>query len=393
MSNVGDIKTFTLPGTTTDGLRYVWKWWDGSVDCTTSNTIQKALNTGGNPADGFMVRYVVEPVDSNGKSAEYSGALVVNNPPSIVPGSTALSQNGQQVNFTTTASLTVYDLEGEALTFGWTDNTVAIGSGTITPVGLIPGTYAGTYAGMFWGTRASIDLLVEHSTPLGLTITDASGGETSIEFPIHGFQRVGATFSPSSGPQSQLGSASSLPIVVVGEPAVFSVYATTPDFSTVFTWGFWGTNGWAVPTSSNGTTSVFPDGSIQNTAVKDTAHELPGRKEAQVFIADLLHSTLTQILIPVDLVVNGPPLISAVTNEPVSPVAGDWIKFSVDYADPNADIAVVKWDFTVPLKTLWGRTVWLDTGTMTPSQAVLGSCTVYDRFNASDSSNINVQLV
>lgn len=412
MNNVGDVKTFTLPGTTTDGIRYCWLWWDGSADCTTVNTIDKTLNRGGNPLDSFLVRYVAEPVDANGQFADYPGSLIVNNPPTVVIGSATLSQNGQEVNFVTTASVTVYDLEGDLLSYAWTDNGLFIGEGTQTPLGLIPGTYAGTYAGQFWGTQVSLNFTVEHSTTLGLAITDANGGETDISFPIYGFKRVGQTFSPVSGPVSQLGSTTNLFTVVLGQPAVFSVFALTPDYATRFSWGFWGTNGWANPTSSNGVTTSFPDGSIQNTVTVSTVGEQPGQKKAEVFIADLLHTTLTQLLIPVDLVVNSPPTIDSVTLVPAAPAHGDWVQCIVDYVDTSENICTVRWNFNVtgqaPIftttgsgtntvttitgtttasstATLYGRTVWLDTHSSVAGSTLSGGVTVIDRFNAQTS--------
>lgn len=439
MRNVGDNVTFTLPGTTTDDIRYCWKWWDGSVDCTTVNTIQKTLNMGGNPLDSFVVRYAVEPVDVNGNFADYNGTLAVNNPPTIVIGSASLTQNGQEVNFPTTASVTVYDLEGDLLSFQWTDNGVFVSTGTQIPVGLIAGTYAGTYAGQFWGTRASLDFVVENSTTLGLTITDANGGVTAIDFPLYGFKRVGQTFSPVSGPVSQLGSTTNLYTVVLGQPAVFSVFALTADYATRFSWGFWGTNGWANPTSSNGVTTSFPDGSIQNTVTVSTVGEQPGQKKAEVFIYDLLHTTLTQLLIPVDLVLNSPPTIERVTLTPEVPAHGDWVQCVVDYVDQSENICTVAWDFTTTSltleettttttgtstgtlvfnglgtvvvttvtvrtttvtgtttsetdTTLYGRTVWLNSGPGAAGSTISGNCTVIDRFGASTSLPFSVVL-
>lgn len=390
--NVGDVKTFTLPGTLTSDMRYVWKWWDGQTDCTTVNSINKSLNMGGNPSDGFLLRYTVTPVDPLGQSAEYAGNFVANNPPQIVVGSARLSQNGQQVNFDTTASVDVYDLEGQQLSYAWTSDGVFLGHGTATPIGLIPGTYSGTYCGLFWGTRVSLDYTVEHIVTLGLNVTDALGGETEIEFPLYGYRLADAAYAPVASPLTQTDESSSLPIVTIGEPAVFSVYAATPVATTRFSWVFSGTNGWASPTSSEGVANTLPDGSVQSTVVKSTTSEVPGHKIAEVDVIDITHDTRAHIEIPIELVLNESPIIDSTEFLPAAPVAGNWVKFSVNYVDPNADIATVIWNFTSPSVVLYGRTVWVDTLGMSSGNVVVGTCTVYDRFNATDSEAISVTL-
>lgn len=392
MNNVGDIKTFTLAGTSTLDMRYVWEWWDGQTDCTTVNSINKALNVGGNPADAFQLRYSVTPVNALGQSETYYGVLPVNNPPQFVIGSAGLSQNGKQVTFTTTASVDIYDYEGHTLDYAWTVDDVFISHGTETPIGMVAGTYAGTYCGMFWGTRVSLNYEVDKVATLGLTVTDSVGGEASIEFPLYGYNVTDAAYAPVAGPQTQSGDAASLPVVTIGEPAVFSVYAGTPEAYTQFSWSFSGTDGWTVPSSTVGVTNTLPDGSVQNTATKVTTNELPGHKIATVDVIDTAHDTRAHIEIPVELVLNDDPIISGLSLVPAAPAAGDWIKFSVDYTDPNSDIASVTWVFTNPSITLYGRTVWLDTTGLVSGNTVQGSCTVYDRFNASDSEAISVML-
>lgn len=392
-NNVGDVKSFTLTGTKTDGFRYVWRWWDNSVDCTQVNTIEKTLNIGGNPSDGLQVRYTVEVVDDHGHSAQYGGALVVNNPPSIVLGSARVSDNGKLVAYTTRASVQVYDLENQALTFSWTAGAAThLGSGNTTPLGPIAGTYAGTYVGLYAGTEASIDFSVTQNTTLTLTVTDSADGVTEVDFPLYGYTRTDPYASAAVSPSSQSSDASAQPVVTGGEDATFALYTSAGAPRTVFVWGFWGTNGWTIPSSSNGSTTVLPDGSLRNVVLKATVNEAPGDKLAEVTAIDLDHNTVTVITVPVQVISNDPPIISQVIATPSSPVAGQTVRLSVDATDPNADLLEFQWILNSPAVTLWGRTVYVDTTGLITGEVVAGNVTAFDRLGATDQRSFSIQL-
>ena len=142
----------------------------------------------------------------------------------------------------------------------------------------------------------------------------------------------------------------------------------------------------------NGVTSTLPDGSTQNTVTKSTSGEVPGHKVAEVDVIDISHDVRAHIEIPIDLVLNEAPIIDSVEYTPEAPIAGGWIKFAVNYVDPNTDIATVTWTFTNPAVTLYGRTVWVNTDGMSTGNTVQGTCMVADRFNATDSTPITVML-
>jgi len=392
-NNVGDVKSFTLSGTKTDGFRYVWKWWDGSVDCTQVNTIDKTLNLGGNPSDGYQVRYTVEVVDDHGHSAQYAGALPVNNPPSIVLGSARVSDNGKLVAYTTKASVQVYDLENQDLAFSWrVGQAVHLGSGDTVNLGMIPGTYAGTYVGLFAGTEASINYSVTQNAVLTLTVTDSEDGSTDINFPLYGYTRTDPYVSSAVTPSSQSSDASAQPVVTDGENATFALYTAAGAPRTVFVWGFWGTNGWTIPSSSNGSTQVLPDGSIRNVVIKATTGEAPGEKLAEVTAIDLDHNTVTVLTVPVQVISNDPPSVLQVTNIPSSPIASETIRLSVDATDPNNDLLEIQWTFSSPASTLWGRTVYVDTTGMLTGQVVAGFVTATDRLGATAQRSFSIPL-
>jgi hypothetical protein len=390
-NNVGDIKNFSINGTSTAGLTYVWKFWDNSVDATTVPTTTKVLNMGGDPRYSGTLQVTVEVVDALGQSGVYQTIITVNNPPQVVPGSASATPNGKIISFSTVLQAVVYDLEGSGMSFSWASGGVSLGSGSNSYFGPVASYWNGTNVGVASGTLVSLGYTVEGSTELNLTVTDGDGGETVIDFPVYGFQRTDTYFSPSAGPESKVGDASSEPIVTIGENAAFTVYSSTTD-RTVFVWGFWGTNGWTIPSSSNGSTSQLPDGTVRNTVLKVTTGETPGNKLAEVTAIDLDHNVFSIVTIPVVVINNDPP--QAVTYEvhPAVPIAGGDIKFSASYTDPNLDLVTTKWTFSSPSQILWGRTVWVDTAGMSSGQTVEGKFEVFDRFGAVDEISFSLIL-
>lgn len=393
MNNVGDIKTFTMYGTHTDGLTYVWKWWDGSIDATLLPTTTKRLNIGGDPRWSGTLPVEVEVVDHYGKSGVYNTSIVVNNPPQIVAGSAGATPNGQLITYDTILHATAYDLEGHGMSFSWEHKGLLLGAGSGTYAGQVDAYWNGTYVGQASGTTVTFSYPVEGSTNVTLTVTDAEGGETEVDFPVYGFQRSDVYFAPSAGPESQTGDASSEPIVTAGEDAAFTVYsAAASPGRTAFVWGFWGTNGWTFPSSSNGATSILPDGTTRNVVMKATAGETPGNKLAEVTIYDLDTNTFAIVTVPVLVVSNDPPEAASYEVKPEIPLAGQMLRFTANYTDPNRDLVTTRWQFSSPAAVAWGRTVFVSTAGMNPGDTVGGKFTVYDRLGYSDEISFSFTL-
>jgi hypothetical protein len=392
MSNVGDTKTFTLGGTQTEGFRYVWNWWDNTVNATPTNTVTKVLNKGGNPADAYSLRYHVEAVDALGRSGIYSDLIAVNNPPSVVVGSARVTDNGKFVTYFTTASVQMYDLEDHALSFNWSSDSVNLGNGTVVPIGVVPGTYNGTYVGDKNGYEVSLFYQVERTATIVLTATDSEGSSTEVAFPLYGYYESAPYFAPTVGPESLTGDASSQPVVTIGEGATFTIYSAPGASRTVFIWGFWGTNGWEVPTSSNGESTVLPDGSVRNIYTKVTTGEQPGQKLAEVAVYDVDTDTYVLVTIPVSVIQNDPPANIGFATTPAVPAAGNTIRFRGEATDPDSDILTYKWVFNTPSTTLWGRTVYLNTSGLITGQTVDGTLYVTDRLGETITKAINIVL-
>ena len=327
MNNVGDTARFTISGTRTDDLTYCWFWWDNSVDATTVPTVQKALNMGGDPRWSGTLPVTVEVVDALGQFGIYQTSIIVNNPPQLVPGSANVEPNGKIITYNTTLQADVYDLEGHVITPSWSSSGIVLGVGSSASIGNVNAYWNGTYVGQAAGTRFSYPYTVAGSADLRLTVVDSVGGRLDVDYRVYGFERSDVYFATSAGPESQIGDASSKPTVTVGENASFTVYSNAGN-RVSFVWGFWGTNGWTVPSSGNGQTSVLPDGTIRNTKNKGTTGELPGSKLAEITVIDLDHGVSSTTTVPVTLVLNDAPQAISYTITPVSPTAGDDIRFS-----------------------------------------------------------------
>jgi hypothetical protein len=326
-----------------------------------------------------------------GNSGIYQTSIAVVNPPQIVPGTALVDPNGKFITFSTVVKATVYDFLNQAMDFDWSSNGIALSAGTLVPVGLVDAYWHGTHVGVAYGTQASFPHQVIGSTELTLTVTNTDGGELVIDFPIYGFQRSDTYFAPSAGPESQTGDASSEPLVTAGENAAFTIYSSTSN-RTLFVWGFWGTNGWTFPSSTNGDTSILPDGTVRNVVLKATTGETPGNKLAEVTAYDLDHGVFSIITIPVIVINNDPPQAVGYEIFPPLPIAGGDIKLSASYTDPNRDLVTTKWTIYSPSQILWGRTVWVDTDGMSTGNTVEGKFEVFDRFGAVDEASFSLVL-
>ena len=385
MNNVLDVKTFILNGNEpTQPIRYVWKWWDGSTDVTSTGTVAKQLNVGGNPADDYQVRYSCEAVNENGQSSVYAGAVVVNNPPGLVLGSTSLSNNGGDFSFRTKASLIAYDFENGTLGFEWFSGGQSLGEGNPSVYGLVNGTYAGTIAAACVGVVNFIDYDVVENGSLTCNIWDESGGITSIQFYLFGQSPVKSYSAPQVVAYQATIDSASEPVVRIGEAsyAEFTVYTQANANPTSFTWTFHGSNGWAATTHSAGTTTPLENGAYQNSVLKTTRQETEGQKYAVCNIVDISTGLSAETVIPVYLESNNTPVFVSATVLPASPALGDILSFEVTATDSDLDIVSYKWYFPDYSKTLYGRKVFVSSEGLSPGNTLSGHVTITDSMGA-----------
>lgn len=392
MNNVGEIKTFILNGNApTQPMRYVWTWWDGSVDVTSTGTVSKQLNTGGNPADGYQVRYTCEAVNQNGQSAVYNGALDVNNPPSIVLGSTSLSKNGADFSFRTRASLVAYDLENTALGFKWYDGGREIDSSGSIYVGFVNGTYNGTIANYVHGYQNYVNHDVTENGSLTCRIYDMDGGTTAVSFYMFGQSPTQSYSAPQAVAYQATIDSASEPVVRIGAGvyAEFTVYTQKNANPTNFTWTFHGSNGWATTTFSAGTTTPLEDGAYRNQALKATAGQTPGQKYAECRITDTLTGLSAEVTIPVLLEANNGPVIASTSVLPASPAEGTILEFQVTATDADLDLLTFKWYFPDFGIYKWGRKVYIESDGIGIGNSVHGIVTVTDSLGNAVTQNVD----
>lgn len=397
MNNVGEIKTFILNGNPpTQPMSYVWKWWDGSVDVTTTGTVSKQLNVGGNPADGYQVRYTCEAVNEVGQSSVFAGAVEVNNPPSLVFGSTSLDNNGGNFSFRAKASLIAYDLENGTLGFEWFAGGQSLGNGNASVYGVVDGTYAGTLSGSFVGVRNFINHDVIENGSMTCRIWDDSGGTTAIKFYLFGQSPSQSYSAPQVvAYQSTIDSASE-PSVRIGADsyAEFTVYTQAHSNPTHFLWAFYGSNNWAATTFSTGTTTPLDDGAYRSQALKATLGESAGNKEAICRIVDLVSGLSTEVAIPVLLVANTSPVIASSQVLPANPFVGDTMSFEVTATDADLDILTYRWVFpSLSGLVMYGRKVYVSSSTVSPGNTLTGNVTVTDRLGASATQSVESAIV
>lgn len=396
MNNVGEFKTFILNGNVpTQAMAYVWKWWDNSVDVTSNGTISKQLNVGGDPSDSYNLRFACEAVNEVGQSSEFLSTISVNNPPSIVLGSTTLSKNGDDFVFRTTASVIAYDLENEAVAFAWFAGGQSIGGGSPTYTGSVSGTYAGTYCGDYSGTQSYVTHDVVTNGSLTCLIYDTSGGTTAIQFDLFGQSPAQSYSAPQVVPYLATIDSASEPVVRigVGEYAEFSVYTQANSNPTSFQWAFYGSNGWAATTFDNGTTTALEDGAFQNSVLKTTVGETVGHKTAECLIVDTVTGQSATVDIPVQFIANTGPVIGTVTILPASPVSGDVMSLEVNATDADADLLIYQWYFPDFGRTLYGRKVFISNTGILSGNPLFATVTVTDRLGNSASENVESGVI
>lgn len=386
INNTGTNRTFILNGNNpAQPMRYVWSWWDGTTDVTTSGTVSKNLNVGGDPNDAFLVRYTCEAVNEVGSSTVYHGALSVNNPPSIVVGSPTLETNGKDFMFRTKASLIAYDLEKEACSFSWFAGGTPVGAGVTSIYGYVNGTYAGDRIGLYTGTNNYLNYDVTENGSLTCFVYDTSGGTTAVKFYLFGQAPTKQYNAPQALAYQASVDSVSEPKARIGldEHVDLAVYTPASSNPTSFTWEFQGSNGWAATSYEPGTTTHLSDGAYRNTYLKSTYGETAGQKYAECRISDLYTGLSAVVNIPVYLTANNAPTITSTSTLPLIPASGDIIAFEAIGADADNDLLTYKWTFADFGLTLYGRKVYVSSSTISPGNTITGVVTVTDRMGQS----------
>lgn len=409
MNQVGQTKTFTLsvvPPAESGVYAYIWKFWDGTVAATTTPTVTKKLNVGGNPANSRLLYYTCEPVMEDGRSIMITGQIEVNNPPDVVPSPT-VSNNDQFFPYATDIALTAYDPDNDPLTFKYYSDGTLLGQGATSVVGVVNGTWNGTQ-GSFNGTHNVFTHTVQSEQTVQLLIYDNQGGTRSIDFPFYGENPPAPTIGVTADPDSITADASSVPDQRIGPGQVvtFNVYAADPvsnDFE--FLWSFFGSYGWATNSFSTGTSAVQPDGSVRNTYDKDIASESGGDKRVVIRVTNTTSGQSTEFPINVTLVANEVATSGtiSVADENGNAVAagatvasGTKLEITAVVVDPNNDIINYKWSITQPsgiqptTLRVWGPKVVIDTTDWPAASQIIGTVTAYDRMQGAVSLTLPV---
>lgn len=429
---VGTNVHFKLGGTPTPGLRFVWRWWDGSVDVTTVPETHKVINRGGNPSDGGsmgnsqLLVYNVDVVADDGTSQTYSGSITADNPPQVIPGIT-VTKNNSVFPYDTSITISAYDYLGQGLVFTWYDDLgnvlqtdtgnssfeyMAIWNGQVVNyndsafprseyaigIGYTFGPGGVYYNGMvtahsstlnYTATRDTTIRLVISKQPLDFTtptfdsMTFASGSTTTVSFDLVGSAPKLTTDRNTITISSLLGDASSPVTAIIGESSsvAMSVYSNNTDAVSIM-WSFLAVNGWStdvlIPAATaDGTLKMLVNGTWMSSILKDISGETPGLKQIVARITDLVTSEVSTVTIPITLSASGYPTITGLNVSPTTLPEGQLIQYTVDASQPDGNVLNYRWDFSVPLVTLYGRTVYVDT-TNLGGQFIAGQVTVYD---------------
>lgn len=424
MYQVGDLVQFTVSSVSAQGTNvyaYVWKFWDNSTIATVAGTAWKTINIGGNPANGDQLIYACNPVLVNGSSVELAGTVCAQNPPMVAPSPT-ISDNDDYYGFTSTLSVSAFDIDGNTpLTFGWYENGAYLGPGVNGATSMVPYTWVGNGTqvfGVYPAQENSLVVTVTADTVITWTGTDTAGGTVSLDFELHGQPVPPLTGVLEVDTNSVTTDATSSPIQRIGpgQTVTFVAYVTDIDgLCPSFVWNLSNASpgNWTVAYLGPGTGAVLPDGSFSNTLVKDVSMEVVSSGTAKACEAICLvtgtnpasrsYGQTASLYFVVELLQNSPPTGTVITcanaatgaavdmsaSGPGVP-AGTVLVYTAVTADPANDVVNQFWQVTnvpqgqSPLYAagnlnMYGPQLVLDTTGYPPGQ-VTGQITSTDRF-------------
>jgi hypothetical protein len=414
----GDTGTFSVNPASSGTViySYVWDFWDATTVATTGSSVVKAINIGGNPHDNDKLVVSCTPVAIDGQFTTLQGTIVANNPPSIAPG-VFITNNDSYFAYTTRLGLDAFDLENDQLFFSWYAGSHFLSHGTTTKdLVSTSGTWQGNDATVVVtcaGTSNYFDTLVLGPEGLTCVVSDARSGTTSLDFDLRGRIAPTPLASLSAGVTNILVDTAIVPSqrIGTGETVQFTVYASDPAGGTLsFAWIFAGSNNWNMsPILDAGTTTVLPDGTVQNTVLRDISSEVivSGTAKLVTAICDVSsvdpvsgHRRFNEVDIEVTLIGNSPPNELAIMRTvggteitddgPVT--AGQNITFSLSGSDPNGDAMTYQWSFAQPFTpatgVYWGPKIVYATSRYSSGDAVQGILTITDRLGAATTEGI-----
>jgi hypothetical protein len=369
MNNVGDTVTLSFPDTLNLPVVYVWELWDGTVETTTTSTLDKVLNMGG------TLGYTVTAMSDDGQKIARTGSVTVNRPPEVL-GSPTISTNDVVFPYTTTINVEAIDPDGGALTFTWVNRAgLTLASATID---------------------SSNQLLyrVTGQDKLVLTISDPDGGITTVPFELRGISSSSVYASTVSYPaagasnaqaQQLLAESVVSPVQRIGLPVEFTAYTSSADAGTLtLEWSFPPSRGWVINSANVAdpvpVNTTLLNGAIKSVVIKPTILddgfgnqlvETPGQKVAVLKVTNQVTGRTVENLISVNLVENQPvtePVVTTnlthnTTDDTWEATVGQIAHFTASATDGDNDMVTYQWEFTVDTETLyfWGKTVALDT--------------------------------
>lgn len=412
MYQVGQSGTFSIEATTsTLGVySYVWKWWDNTVEATSTGTVVKTFSIGGDPTDTSKLWYEIVPVMQDGRSTSFYGTIQVNNPP-VLALPPVVANNDDFFPFTTQVTVYAIDLEGSPLTFAWFKNSVPDGAGSSSVYGAVNYTWKGNekeITAPYTAVQNVYTTSIGVDTTLLCEISDPAGAKTSVTFDMRGQQRPPPTVGIYAEVSSS-GNASSVPTIRVGanNSVSFSIYARDEGGAALtFLWHFASANGWTMPPEyAAGSSQLLEDGGYLNTVVRNIAGEIATdgavktcTAEVRIFsptaFADAQFSiTLLPNHSPTGVYISakdqtGAPVLDGDTHS-----AGTFI-FAIHGTDPDGDPLTGTWAFFNPTHSpldpylkptilrLWGPEVTYNAGHHLPGDTIQGDVTVSDNMGA-----------
>jgi len=380
---------------------YVWDWWDGTSEATTTPTTSKRINVGGQPGTSLLF-YRCTPVLEDGQSVTLIGTTSANNPPTVVPP-VVVSNNDDYFPYNTQITVKAFDFDGDAFAFSWYSGTSYLGAGASTAVAATTGTWTGngtTVVAVYPTTQNVFSTTVASARTVSAYLVDTQNGTTRLDFDLRGFVRPPPSAGFSALPSGVSVNASSVAEarIGVGQNIAFSVYAKDETGGTVaFLWTFVGSNGWTSgPVYTTGATLATADGGYSNTYTKDISSEVVStgtEKFSTAVVRATTSASHVDLPFTVKLIANAVPsaINVTVTNNgnpyditTLSPVAaGCKLEYSAEGVDANGDVLVYRWDFAPPVNvTFFGGKVVIDTTGLSTLNLVQGSVTATDRMGA-----------
>lgn len=302
--------TFEATATGT-GLVYVWKWWDGTVSVTSTNTTTKVVNRWGTLA------WTVDVVDELGRAVSTAGAaLDVPQPP--VFADMALSKNDGVFPYVATLSVEV--------------------SGDDYPIECV---FNGTSQNVLSPGTISFDALISSAGTLDLSAVDNAGVTTRLPVYVYGrADQAPMVTQPAALPTHQWRTNSSGTLMVL---------AADPEGQDLtFSWALTSAEGWTPSIGTSPGTSVDVGNGIQNSLVVSTVGQVPGSRLARLTVSDA-NGNSVDYSVALELLANAAPSIASIAYYPTSPKVGDAVTFSGTSTDPEHDLFTWKWTFGGPI--------------------------------------------